>query len=763
MLKLKLILFLLLVLLNKVNAQSWVPVVDTILSGGTATSFVQNSDGSYLIGTSRGIYKSYNEGHNWEPKNSGINPPSTSISGLVELNSNIYFNNSGSLFQSTDNGETWGELVTDLPYSMGSLFSWNNSLYTYINQVSTYYRSTNGINWTITSFYGVPINDTLSNVGLNANNDSILVFDEQNNTYGITLPPSLLSWQNYRIVFNKDNSYCFVIIVNDGKVYRADRNANPITWQLISQLNYPVMYSSDIQNIYNSGDNLFVTIRGYYQSNFQGLFYKTYRSGDNGITWQTLPPTCGLPSGSLNRFYSVQGDTIIACAHDSKLYYSNNGGLNWEDRTLGIFTNYMGKITQTSNALVAKPLISGLIETGIIRSIDGKTWKKSMSGIPKVPHDGDSLYMVAPRGYVFSQTDSLYFVAYDINKFYKSFDEGLTWHESSFPVSSGSVITCQYGDENTTFLTHEVSIDSMSGDQTLKFIRSNDYCSTWDSVPAFDSLYQLYGFPHIINGQHDTMLTCFGNRPFYSSTNGDSWNMIPLPVNYTINSINVLSEGYFLIADFSSSSNAILASANYNAGGDSLFWWQNGVWTKITPLGLPSGIDMKTIHFINNMWHLTSNLGVFVSNDNGHTWNVGSSRISESGNQNTIFSFNDQLMGKSPVDLKVLNNSHTLLSAERDALWYFDPNAMPVGINTIEPIHNKELLAYPNPASEYIFISLFEEQMQQYKLYDALGTIVKQSGIDKNSSNIYVGDLKEGIYFLKLSSNKSQKIIVLKK
>ncbi|MCI5055419.1 MAG: T9SS type A sorting domain-containing protein [Flavobacteriales bacterium] len=71
--------------------------------------------------------------------------------------------------------------------------------------------------------------------------------------------------------------------------------------------------------------------------------------------------------------------------------------------------------------------------------------------------------------------------------------------------------------------------------------------------------------------------------------------------------------------------------------------------------------------------------------------------------------------------------------------------------------NKKELNLYPNPAMDEINVSLSNVgQRDQLVIVDMLGTMVKNSQLTQNTSNINISDLKAGVYFYSLYSNGVQ-------
>jgi hypothetical protein len=80
----------------------------------------------------------------------------------------------------------------------------------------------------------------------------------------------------------------------------------------------------------------------------------------------------------------------------------------------------------------------------------------------------------------------------------------------------------------------------------------------------------------------------------------------------------------------------------------------------------------------------------------------------------------------------------------------------------IQQIEKSEFEVYPNPASDFIHLNS-EVPIQNVQVFDATGRLIKQS---TNKSEIFVGDLEQGTYFIRpvseISTFKTQKILILR-
>ena len=75
--------------------------------------------------------------------------------------------------------------------------------------------------------------------------------------------------------------------------------------------------------------------------------------------------------------------------------------------------------------------------------------------------------------------------------------------------------------------------------------------------------------------------------------------------------------------------------------------------------------------------------------------------------------------------------------------------------------NKKEVSVYPNPANENVVISVQNSAIKKLQLFNVLGQAIIDSKVNNLSElNLDVSHFKEGIYFLKINNDITQKIII---
>jgi hypothetical protein len=86
-----------------------------------------------------------------------------------------------------------------------------------------------------------------------------------------------------------------------------------------------------------------------------------------------------------------------------------------------------------------------------------------------------------------------------------------------------------------------------------------------------------------------------------------------------------------------------------------------------------------------------------------------------------------------------------------------------VDIETADPSQTIEngIYVYPNPAKDFINLNLNGIQADKMDIYDITGRLISTYNINSESTKVFTGNLKSGIYLLKFY-NKSQIVTILR-
>jgi len=121
------------------------------------------------------------------------------------------------------------------------------------------------------------------------------------------------------------NSNVLMVGTSDGLIWRGDR-INSWEFTNVTTTNLPNRYVTGIKSSPNVNDNFYVCYSGYTMNDYSSYIYKT---SDLGETWINI--SGDLPNIAVNDILVVPGqdDNYIFAALDGGVYFTENGGTNW--------------------------------------------------------------------------------------------------------------------------------------------------------------------------------------------------------------------------------------------------------------------------------------------------------------------------------------------------------------------------------------------------------------------------------------------------
>jgi len=342
--------------INWTKINGWDPV-------NYVNSFVQS--GAYILASvnNKGVYRSSNNGENWNLANIGLSRLNSILltkgSAKIYASINEGFAN-GALFQSSNAGTTWSELTNGLTTgNVIDMVLMNNNILTATS--NGLYKSTNqGTNW------------ALSNTGLTSSSVYVLARKDNTSTvYAGTSDSGLYISANFgsswkHTAFNTENIYA--ISISGANIYAGTRSNgvftstdNGNTWTQTS-LNY-----LRVTALASKGKYVYAGWRNTHGKPHGGI----YISSDNGLNWYASN-IADAPVSSIGIF----DDNSVITSSD-KVYLSTNHGMIWDTVNSGTI---IGNPTDLVVMKYGDVYVAN--SNGIAGSYDyGKTWELVCYGL----------------------------------------------------------------------------------------------------------------------------------------------------------------------------------------------------------------------------------------------------------------------------------------------------------------------------------------------------------------------------------------------
>jgi len=328
------------------NGDTWVQINYSGMSGGNDLAI--DSTGNLLACNSNGIFRTSNNGTNWDQ----ISNLNSVLSIAVSGNGDYYAgNNYGKIIKSTNSGLSWVEIYNNQIQGNTTgirdiMIKPDGKIFAGVYYLGLFRSIDNGINW-------FRINNGLTN-------------------------------QRVSIVASNGNAKLYAGTFHDG-LFASSNSGN--LWTQIGLTNKYVFSIG-----FNGALNIFV----YTPSQQGGL----YRSTDSGLNWEQTGNGLSL-SGNINIFRTING--TIFCASGNGIYKSSDNGSNWNQSGLaGINVTFFDN--NRSNYLFA-----GTSEA-IFRSIDlGNNWVRldSLGYIKSMCiQNPDNLFVALWNGNLYRSTNN---------------------------------------------------------------------------------------------------------------------------------------------------------------------------------------------------------------------------------------------------------------------------------------------------------------------------------------------------------------------
>jgi photosystem II stability/assembly factor-like uncharacterized protein len=667
-------------------------------NGDYINAFAINGASSYAVGI-YGIYHSANNGKNWTLVNNSLVSFGTQSIPLVNalaVNDNKLFASTASgVFMSENNGINWTEVNRGFDSlnskSIYGLFVSNSKIMAVTNNEGLFLTLSNGGNWTaineglpfyfengIKRFYNSLVTTSNSSKFFTSSKGGVYTFDFSTNKWVTAANLGLL--ETVRINYMAASETTLVISTDTG-IYFSTNNGN--SWTPANS----GLGVAKITALHINGTKVFA-----------GTENGVYTSSDNGNNWAATA-NIGLKDKYIMAI-TTSGLELLVSTY-GKVFVSNNSGTNWSEAS-GLQNLEVQTFTTNGSNIYAGTLFGGIFSSANNNGI----WE-SRSNIPTVP----SVYSIVINGSDIL-VGGIFGPALSVNNgdSWVQIRNGMTSTAKKVVVSGANIFAVTF--------TKGVFLSTNNGSSWLAI--NND-------LPFNSSRDKIVNDLAVIGSN---IFVATENGVFKSTNNGNTWTQVM--TSNTEVGILVVS-GTRLIA----------------AGGKTLAYSTNNgsSWTEIA-FNIPLRANISSITARGSTivvgtydWtSLSTNLGIYLSNDNGDNWSDINNGVVPSSNAVALNGNYLYVGGTKGVWRRVLENIVDVKESKMEDLT---------------------CVVSPNPASNLLNIVISEDLIgKEYSVRNPLGVAYLKGILSDKSTHLSIKDLPNGMYILQLEgSSKTVKFM----
>ena len=651
-------------------------------------------------------------------------PSSVSIHSFLNIGQDsLLAGSEGAVYLSVDDGEHWNLIGEGLNISDGSvrgIVEMENSIFIATDR-GCVFKLSEDQQWISVSdglpgfiFCMIEAESTLYVGTL----DGVFASSNSGNNWFAQSNGLLPGSSVYSLAIMNSNIYAGV---KDGGVYRS--NLGSIAWNNISSggLNY-----SNVSTICIENEKILAgTDRGVFQSL------------DHGNSW-TLIKTFGYQIGVTQ--IVVSGSNIFVGTNLDGIHYSPDMGGTWQEANNGITGS-----TVWALGLKDDYIFSGIYADGVFRATtDEMNWARKNIGLP---HSWCNSIESSSSNLFSGMTSGIY----------KLEPSSISWGAPITSRSSAGWISC--AGENIYICAYSSacariyrSTDSGLNWESIQNIGEHEYCgglSSYHNSVICGINYGQYGYPP-------------GGRVMLSSDTGNTWSNIgdELPIEGNIFTVYMDGETIF----------AAIGTEIYYSSNSGADW-------EVRNTGIPDMTKSKSFVKMNNRFYVATNKGIYYSENSGLIWEAHNNGLT---NENILaITCNDTIIFAG-------NTDGVFLSGYDDLVWTDYTKNLPdydylAGLEIFDDAifaatwqkgiwkhdlidatgiwdsytSNREIIAYPNPASDHITIELPPGvKAESIEIYDLGGKLVVYEEVKGHSYTLDVGHLPKGLYITRILTDR---------
>jgi len=383
---------------------------------GPVSSFIE-SGSRILIGGNNSVYSSEDKGGSWVQKVSGL-PGDMQVPTLFTDGSTVYLvTYAGELFSSTNGGDSWFEITTNLgKFKIKDMTFINDKIVAYTQNPYTaddaIQWSADAATWTSSNFPDVAVKSlevAFNKVYAIAQNDGLYISSDNGSTFsnentGI-VSGQLLENNGDLFYFSSDDGVN--LLSADGKTL-TPRQDGIITNSL---------------NVLISANNIL----------FLGTSIGVYRSGNGGSSWSLANK--GLGYQPIADMVSM-GDTLFAGTANGGIWRSYSFGLRWVP--VGLNEKDVQSMVFANNAIYAVARMNNKVENVYMSDDLGATWEVVGSNIPSSQYASIEAFK---NNLILSAFDGVYKLENFTGSWQKiKSSAGSAWSDGTYLYIGGSVM-----------------------------------------------------------------------------------------------------------------------------------------------------------------------------------------------------------------------------------------------------------------------------------------------------------------------------------
>ena len=702
------------------RGSTWTVVLTNILlNNNLSFQFVNSKVG--FIGSYSGIQKTTNGGLTWQQVYNNQGSGILTINFFTQ-NLGFAFRDDSKFLKTTDGGLTW--TVTNSSFDVYSFFFVNaNTIYAAGEQSKIYKTTDGGANWNIIS----------TSIGGSLYNSIYFTTPSKGFVVGsegriLSTIDGGINWQQYAVTHDEVTTLQFpssqVGYVTDwGKIYKSSDAGQ--TWQY-SNLTLTNSNSKFTHSWFKNSDT------GFLISQYPALFFKTYNGGQS---WQNYNPFPGTYEKAWAMDF-VNDSVGYLCMYNATwacdLFKTTNSGESWS--FIGLSYNIFHAID-----FVNAKTGYGVADHKIFKTLDSaKTWTtvdSSNDWFNGVHFINEAI------GYSFGD-----------NAFMKkTVDSGRTWTKVDIPY--GHVLNAHFFDQQVGYLVNQT--------YNAGILKTYDAGKSWH--PEFDLTLKK------MTSTNDTTMYIAGHSGAILRQQIRGYNIDSLLMK------NISSCG----ADFS----AYVSVAFGNIDSISLEYGKNGL-TNIVPVS-PFSVTNNTIKVSRHLQDLTQNTSyifrlkcyydgayIYTDVDSFKTLAlakpsitvIGDTLISSSFTNNQWFLNGQPIPGATDRIYKVtISGSYSVQVTEIGCASEMS-NAANIVITAIDPVLDKELLVFPNPTNDNVYIK--SKNGNAYFLEITINDLGGRQLLSLRSSSSFITiplmGLPSGFYLINIKDTIEKKLLIKK-